>query len=152
MGICACVTKGKNRTSRDEVLEMHRSVRDTLDPMPRPPPEAVAGTTDPVLVTKVVLVSIGQRNKKVSFIGSKKKDLYGPIQEKFIDIFQNGQEISHLQLWSNDFQEYVDLEEEDEIANSTKIRAVLKVTIRIRPLQIEFLFPVHRPPIFSKVI
>ena len=77
---------------------------------------------------KFALVSIKQRNRKVGFsIGSKQKDLIKPIQEKFADIGQFMDRISHLQLWDEEFRDFVDIDNEAEIPASSKIRVVLKV-------------------------
>ena len=76
----------------------------------------------------VVLVSVGQNKRRVTFTGSKKNDLFAPIQETFCDVFQSlTQEISHLQLWDNDFEDFVDLDDQDEIQHKSKIKVILKV-------------------------
>ena len=80
---------------------------------------------------KFALVIIGQRTRKVGFsIGSKQKDLFEPIRKKFADIGQFTDKISYLQLWDKEFEEFVDLDDEDEIPASSKIKVVLKVRSR----------------------
>ena len=76
----------------------------------------------------VVLVSIGQNKRKVTVTGFKKNNLLAPIQETFCDVFQSlMQDISHLQLWDKEFEDFVDLDDQDEIAHGSKIKVILKV-------------------------
>ena len=75
----------------------------------------------------VVLVSIAQYKRRVTITGSKKNHLFAPIQEKFGDVFRSIQEISHLQLWDKEFEDFVDLDDQDEISHGSKIKVILKV-------------------------
>ncbi len=77
-------------------------------------------------MAKLVLVAIGERRKKVSFTGSSLEELNEAIENKFADCIPNCCRNSHLQIFDEDFKEYVDLTDVSEVKDMSKLRVVLQ--------------------------
>ena len=83
-------------------------------------------------MAKEALVFLEGNNRKVAFSGSSMqlKHLIAAIGERFEDVLRRkGGEISHLQMWDKDYEEYVDIEDVTAVQNKCKIKAVLKVLL-----------------------
>ncbi len=76
-------------------------------------------------MAKLVLVVIGEHQRKVSFTGSSLEELNEAIENKFEDCISSCR-ISHLQIFDKDFEEYVDLTDVSEIEDKSNLRAVRK--------------------------
>ncbi len=77
-------------------------------------------------MAKLVLVAIGEHNIRVSFTGSSLEELYKAIENEFADCIPSSCRISHLQIFDEDFEEYVYLKNVSEVKHMSRLRAVLK--------------------------